>query len=140
MEQQYPAMAFLRKRKGSKFWYLSFVDSESGERKEESTRLRYDDPVQDMTARRLREKKTKQENEGPPNRKGDFKTWVPDFIAANYPNEHTRDRMDYAWDALAIWLTERKLYHPRMIGPGTVADYLAWRSRSGADESHRRGA
>lgn len=130
-------MAFLRTRCNSAFYYLIYRDPETGRRKEVAIKLRKDNEDDKAAAARLAQKYTKLEATGATTVTGDFKSWVVDYLTECYPNLNTRARMLHAWDALAVWLTKRKLYHPRMIRHSDVADFLKTRKKTAAHNTAR---
>lgn len=130
-------MAYLRKRDTSSYWYLIHRATEDGKWKEISTQLRWDDKAQTREAERMEQKYTRLEGLIAPDGKGDFRNWVPTFIETHYQNDHTRERMEFAWTNIAMWLTKKKLNHPRKIKYEHGEEYMTWRKETASHNTAR---
>jgi hypothetical protein len=135
-------MAFLRKKPRSPYWFLRARDPETGELREESTKLRHDNFEQTRTARRQAEKATHEEarfaTADGPRDAAHFSHWVATYIASHYQRGASLRRYQVAWANLCVFLTEHNLRHPRQIRYEHAAEYVAWRLKLGISRNTAR--
>jgi integrase len=133
-------VASLYKRKRSPFWWVEYVDA-AGERRQESTKLRHDTPLQTRQARQLRDELTTRElavrlpkSSGPEV----WHAWVPRFIAQRYSGP-TRLRYEQAWRNLDAFLRERAITVPRQLTRQDVREFIEWRRIANREFGVRAG-
>jgi site-specific recombinase XerD len=119
-------VAHLREHSNSKFWYVRFRDLDTGDWREESTRLLRGDTKQTRAAQRIADKKTMDESRVG-RVQGAFRDWVRQYITDHYTTESTRRRCLHAWERLAEWLNLKGIRHPREIRHEHAREYLNWR-------------
>ena len=120
-------MASIKKKKRSPYWWIQFRDLDTGEWREENTKLRRDSTEDTRKAQKLAAKKKSEEEQVKAKVGGDFFTWVPNFMERHYENERTLKRSKINWSHVATWLQENKLRHPRHIKYRHANDYMEWR-------------
>lgn len=131
-------MAYLRKLQRSPFWFLRYQDLETGRWREQSTKLRHDDPKETRKAKRLCDQHSEREAKAAPDAGSEFARWVPDYIRSHYQRPHSLKRYDAAWQRISEWLQANKLRHPRQIRYQHAADFMAWRKATGAAHNTAR--
>jgi len=133
-------MASLYEKSRSPFWYCEWVD-ESGRRRNESTRLRRDDPGQTRKARALCAERSAAEYATPKAASGEGWAWVEAFLDARYRGqEKTRLRMRAGWFALDTWLRMQGVRSPRMLDRAACLAFPGWRLSGEARKAGLRAA
>jgi integrase len=131
-------VASLYPRKRSRFWWVEYIDA-SGQRRQESTKLRRDIATETKKARALRDELTARETEQSSSendlgRDALWNAWVPRLLEQRYGNSPlTYQRADAAWRNLEAFLGAHEISVPRQLGRQQVRDYVAWR-RTGRPE------
>jgi hypothetical protein len=131
-------MAYLVKSKKSPYWYLRYRDLDSGEWKEQNTKLRHNDSKESAVALKAAAKKTKEEAMVAPRNGEEFADWVPGYIRDHYKEPRTQKRSLYFWDNLASWMISKKIRHPRQIKYDHAREYLKWRMAAGVSNNTAR--
>jgi hypothetical protein len=130
-------MASIKEKKRSPYWYIQYRDLDTGTWKTESTKLRVGYPPDDRKAQRLRDKKTRDEQQLVPKVGGDFMAWVPTYLEKHYTNPHSLKRYQAAWIPISTWMRENKLKHPHHIRYQHAQQYMDWRkSEDGGAAKH----
>jgi integrase len=125
-------MASLYKRDRSPYFWIEYIDA-SGERRQESTRLRYRVTAQARQAQQLRNDLTTREIAGRlPDGDGaeTWQAWVPRLIAQRYGNAAstlTRQRCEIAWRNIEAFLRDKEIAVPRQLSRQQVRDFIEWR-------------
>ena len=132
-------MASLKKKARSPYWWIQFRDLDTGEWREENTKLRRDSNEDTRKAQRLAAKKKTEEEQVKSKLGGDFFTWVPAYIERHYENERTRKRAKIYWSHISTWLQENKLRHPRHIKYRHSSEYMEWRLEQGKSGGKKVG-
>jgi integrase len=122
-------MASIYRRKNSPFWWSQFIDTD-GERRNKSTGLRADDPVQTVKARALRAQlEAKELNRGAGQiTDGGWDTWVSQYLERHCQSPRTLERYTGSWSWLAFWLQEKHYHSPRAITYRNALEYIDWRT------------
>jgi hypothetical protein len=56
--------------------------------------------------------------------------WVPGYIALRYTNsERTRERMEFAWRFLSLYLEENGVLGPQQVTRALCLNFIAWRRK-----------
>lgn len=121
-------MASLYPKKKSPFWYIEYADPLTGRPRNQSTKLRRDDPEQTRKARQLCAQHTANELGAPTSRSSDHWEWVPAFLAARYSDPLTLKRSEQIWFALSTYLTAKRITAPRLLLREHCIDYISWRT------------
>lgn len=124
-------MASLYTRKRSRFWWVEYVDA-SGERRQESTKLRRDKASETKKARALRDELTIKERAQSATADscfGEFwNAWVPLLLEQRYGSSPlTYHRATAAWRNVEAFLQAHEIVVPRQLTRQQVRDYVAWR-------------
>lgn len=116
-------------RKGSPYWYCSYFDVASMERRHAALPWRLDDPTGERKAQQFANEKSEQAANFRGHTKREiWNGWVPRWIREKYKgNPLTHTRVVNAWSWLSVWLVQRKLPVPRAVTTEEVAGYIGWR-------------
>lgn len=136
-------MASLYKRPDSKYWWVEYLDP-AGKRRQKSTKLRRDVPLQTRKAREVCNELTRREGQSSPVASGQefFESWVPRFIRQTYPgaeHELTRIRAEAAWRNIGAFLRENEVAVPRQLSRQHIRDFIEWREEAKPDLGVRKG-
>jgi site-specific recombinase XerD len=131
-------MAFLRKTSKSSYWVLKFRDIETGRWREESTKLRHDDPADTRKADRLCQAASEREAKVSPDGDAHFIRWVPGYIAGHYTRSASKKRYDIVWQNISKWIKVRNVRHPRQVKYEHAKDFMDWRKEDGASHNTAR--
>jgi integrase len=126
-------MANLYKRARSPFWWIEYTDM-TGDRRQESTKLRHDLAADTRKARELlramaAEEKTRLSNDER------WNAWVVPYLKERYSDESkTLDRYLTCWRNLSAFLDVHRVFVPRQLTRQHVRDYvLKWRQERHAE-------
>jgi integrase len=122
-------VASLYSRKGSRFWWIEYIDA-AGERRQESTKLRRDIPAQSRKAAQFRNELTVRERSDAQQTGRDelWASWVPRFIRQRYSdNPLTLSRYTTAWRNIEAFLRAHEIAVPRQLTRQQVRDFIEWR-------------
>jgi integrase len=120
-------MASLYKPKNSPFWWIKFRDTRTNKICRQSTRLRVGVGADTRKANELRGQKIMDENRVLSGTKGQWDSWVTDFINDQVAGR-TRERYLTAWRTLRMWLREIDVIAPREVTYENCSGYLKWRT------------
>lgn len=122
-------MASLIDRKDSSYWWVKFIDSETGKRKFKSTKFRKDDPTQHKQARALEaELSAKEHHRATHSLTERWENWVPAFLKRHSKSPRTFDRYTLGWSWLSLYLREHRISIPSELTYQGAIDYLDWRT------------
>jgi hypothetical protein len=120
-------MASLYRKKGSQYFWIEFRNA-TGERCQQSTKLRFDNPYETREARKLRDDLSRREREATPGRPEMWHTWVGRFLSQRYSETPlTYKRAIEAWRNIAGFLDIRGIIVPRQLSRQLVRDFVSWR-------------
>lgn len=128
-------MANLYKRTDSCFYWITYRDA-AGATRQESTRLRHENPVEVRKARALEAQRTADElargaSATVGRRRSKGWLWVQPFLDVRYhTNGTTLERYTDCWRTLIMFLTERKIESPMNLIRQNCFDYMAWREKA----------
>src|SRR6266542_885724 len=123
-------MACLYKRKGSRFWWVEYVDA-VGARRQESTKMHYDVAAEARKAWELRKELAVREK-SPIDPSERWEAWVPRFLEQRY-GEPTLSRYKNSWKNLSAFLRVQGICVPRQLSRQQVRDFVDWRQRRHAE-------
>ena len=121
---------WLYKRKRSPFWWIEYTDI-AGARRQESTKFRYDVPLESRKAHELRRELAANERVGF-DRGEIWEAWVPRFLDQRYSG-FTLGRYKNSWKNLSAFLTARRISIPRQLTRTHVRDFVEWRQERHTD-------
>jgi integrase len=126
-------MASLYKRDRSPFWWVEYIDL-SGNRRQESTKLRRSVPLETRKARELCRELTAEEGNKLSNNET-WEAWVVPYLKERYSEQpKTLARYLNSWRNISAFLGVHKIYVPRQLSRQYVRDYvLAWRQERHAE-------
>jgi len=122
-------MASIYKKKNSPYWFIQFIDA-NGVRRNKSTGLRTDSPIETVKARELRaqaEAKELRNNAGEISG-GSWESWVPQYLERHCESARTFERYTGNWSWLSFWLQENRYHTPRAITYRNALEYINWRT------------
>jgi integrase len=125
-------MASLYKRDRSRFWWIEYIDA-TGQRRQESTKLRRDIASESKKARALRDELSARETEQSARESGLgrdalWNAWVPRLLEQRYGNSPlSYQRAEAAWRNIEAFLRAHEISVPRQLTRQQVRDYVAWR-------------
>jgi len=128
-------MASLYPKAKSPFWWIQFI--EGGKRKNQSTGLRRDNPVETAQAHVLLAQWREREAVGKDGESGEAGwDFVGDFLAQNAGrNPSTLRRYETAWHWIALFLGQNELRSPRDVRFRHAAEFVEfrtnWKKKSG---------
>jgi integrase len=135
-------MASLYKRDRSPFYWVEHIDAE-GERRQQSTKLRYGVPSEARKAQTLCSELTGRElaRSQIESRGETWAAWVPRFLAQRYDAASgTLRRAETAWRNIEAFLRAQQVTVPRQLSRQQVRDYIEWRQTAHPDQGTRKAA
>jgi len=121
-------MAYLYKRKDSKFWWVEYVDL-TGARRQESTKLRHDVTAETRKAHELRRELAMREDDKL-SVSEQWEVWVPRFLQQRYgATPKTLERYQNSWRNISVFLREGEIYVPRQLSRQLVREFIDWRQQ-----------
>ena len=127
-----PSMKYVSvyQRSRSPFWYISFLEHQTGLRKHKATVYRVDQPMGRRKALEEANELSKQASafkESLPNEI--WEAWVEPYLKARYKNsDATRTVALHSWSRWREFVELRGIRVPRAVNYNTVIDFVAWRT------------
>lgn len=135
-------MASLYRRERSPFYWIEHIDA-NGERRQQSTKLRYGVPSEARRARSLCSELTGREiaRAQIESKSETWAAWVPRFLSQRYDAAAgTLKRAETAWRNLEAFLRFNQITVPRQLTRQQVRDYVGWRQEAHPDQGTRQAA
>lgn len=135
-------MASLYKRERSPFYWVEHIDAE-GERRQQSTKMRYGVPSETRKARALCSQLTTREKERAHTAGAGeaWAAWVPRLLSQRYDVvSGTFGRAETAWRNIEAFLRCHQITVPRQLTRQQVRDYIEWRQVAHPDQGTRKAA
>lgn len=125
-------MANLFKRPQSPFWWIRYRRALTGERRAESTRLRYSVPLDTRRARELQAELTLKERRSSGVVSAQrWDRWVLPFLNQTYAHQqNTLKAYLTAWHALNLFLVQKEIWFPGQLTKQHCLEYAAWRKQA----------
>jgi integrase len=122
-------MASIVKRGDSPYWWVKFIDQDTGKQRFQSTGYRRDDLALTMKARALRSELTARELVKKTHNQGErWEGWVEPFLKEHCASPGTLERYLGAWNYLLAYLREEHIAMPCLLTYTKAQGYLAWRT------------
>ncbi|HWY39357.1 MAG TPA: phage integrase SAM-like domain-containing protein, partial [Chthoniobacterales bacterium] len=123
------SVASYYKRNGSPYYWLRYQRPD-GTWADKSSKVRIDNngsvrKIKQVTAEHMM-RELHIDRDGQSNR---FNTWVPAFLANQYPNPKTLARYNNAWSAIATYLDHMKVISPLQVTYQLCRDYPQFRTK-----------
>jgi integrase len=119
-------LASLYKRERSPFWWVEYIDT-AGQRRQESSKLRYASTAETRKAHELRRELSARE-EIKFTRSEQWETWVPRFLEQRYSDKpQTLSRYHNSWRNVSAFLCDQAIIVPRQLSRQQVRDFVDWR-------------